>query len=309
MVRVRRSGARWIALLLGVTLVASAVVAYALVRVTAPSPGGDEAVSSTVVSAPATTQSEPVSRADVKVRSSTTAGATSPTPTTPATPASAASGPTSGTPIASAASSGAVASSDAAPTVTSVLQGSGVTLPAAWSGTAKVTVTVLGDCATKNPSVYTDAPAALALDLAQNEATAVATTVSPSIPDDEPTLTLGVNASQVPSLAVYSSAVDENGMFHRYWSLALVPGPDRTDIYGTLIDETVDAANPNILVDAETSLQPCEDTGTVAPPRVLAVGSTITGWVSTTSARLTLRATTTDGKREVTVEVAATRNQ
>lgn len=170
-------------------------------------------------------------------------------------------------------------------------------------------MTVLGDCATKNPSVYTEAPADLALDLPQNEATAVAATASAALPDDEPTLTLGVNASQVPSLAVYSSAVDENGTFHRYWQLTLLPGVDRTEIHGTLIDETVDAANPNILVDAETSLQPCEDAGTVSPPRVLAVGSTITGWVSQTSAHLTLRATTTDGKREVTVAVTATRHQ
>jgi hypothetical protein len=194
-------------------------------------------------------------------------------------------------------------------TATSVLDGSGVTLPAAWSGTATITVTVLGQCATKTPSVYTDTPADLALDLPQNVAAAVAPTVTAPLPDDEPTLTLGVNANALPSLAVSSSAVDAAGRFHRYWQLQLAPGLDRTEIRGTVVDQTADGDNPNFMVDAETSLQHCETAGTVSLPRVFAAGSTLSGWVSQTDARLTLNATTTDGNREVTVVVTATRTQ
>jgi hypothetical protein len=190
-----------------------------------------------------------------------------------------------------------------------MLAGSGVTLPAAWSGQATVTVTVLGDCATTNPSVYAGTPADLALDLPQNEASAVAPTVTTPLPDNEPTLTLGVNSNAVPSLTVDSSAVDESGTFHRYWRLSLTPGEHRTEVTGILIGSGTDGKNPNILSDAETSLQPCEPAGTVALPRVLAPGSTLSGWISQTSAQLTLHATTTDGKREVTVEMAATRKQ
>jgi hypothetical protein len=193
-------------------------------------------------------------------------------------------------------------------TATSQLQGSGVTLPAAWSGEAKVTITVLGTCATGTTSGYTT-PADLALDLPQNEASAVAPTATSTLPDDEPTLTLGINAANVPSLSVYSSAVDDGGAFHRYWELRLTPDGDRTLIQGTLINEAVDGSNPNIMVDAETSLQPCESTGTVGLPRPLAAGSSITGWVSESNARLTLTARTTDGKRQVTVDVVAVRKQ
>jgi hypothetical protein len=190
-----------------------------------------------------------------------------------------------------------------------MLAGSDITLPAAWSGTAKITVTVLGSCAGGNSSVYTDTPADLALDLPQNEASAVAPTVTRSLPDNEPTLTLGVNAAEVPSLAVYSSAIDDAGAFHRYWQLQLTPDSDRTEIRGTLSDQPADGDHPNIMVDAETSLQPCETAGTVGLPRVLAPGSTLSGWVSQTSAKLTLRAKTTDGKRSVLVQMTATRHQ
>jgi len=190
-----------------------------------------------------------------------------------------------------------------------MLDGSGVTLPASWSGTATITVTVLGQCATATPSVYANTPADLALDLPQNEAAAVAPTVTSPLPDNEPTLTLGVNANDVPSLAIASSAVDEAGTFHRYWQLELAPGLDRTEIQGTVVDQTTGSDNPNFMVDAETSLQHCETAGTVSLPRVFAAGSTLSGWVSQTDARLTITATTTDGKREVTVVVTATRKQ
>jgi len=323
--RAKRAGARWIALLLGLALVASAVVAYALIKVTAPGPGSDEAVS-TVPSTSGSVSTDLVSPADIRK----SAGDSSASPGTPPTgtgsgvgDSTLASAPASATPIApsptpvtsaptqssAAGTAGSDASSGAPPTVTSVLAGSEVSLPAAWSGTATVTVTVLGDCATSTPSVYADVPADLALDLPQNEANAVAPTVTTALPDDEPTLTLGVNASALPSLAVYSSAVDDSGVLHRYWQLELLPGLQRTDVHGTLIDEAVDSTNPNLMVDAETSLQPCETEGTVSLPRVLGVGSTMTGWVSKSSARLTLTARTTDGKREVTVVVTATRKQ
>ncbi len=303
-----RSNARWIALILGVTLVASAVVAYALVNITAP--GAD---TPTVVSSMAQTTGAPagdtVASADGASGVSGTLGpATSPTPPASQSPPVTSTVPSASTTAATAESTGPP-TSPAATTATSLLAGSGVMLPAAWSGTAKVTVTVLGECATKVPSVYSDIPADLALDLTQNEASVIGPTASADLPTDEPTVTLGINTSGVPSLAVYSSTVDESGKFHRFWRLQLTPGAHRTEVHGTLVGQAQDGTNPNIMVDAETSLQPCEAAGTVALPRVLADGSTMTGWVSSTRAQLTLTATTTDGKRAVTVVVTASRQQ
>src|SRR5699024_6188062 len=133
-----------IAVILGCALIVSAVVVYALVRMTAPS-GDDSEASPTRSAASTDTQlvSSPTTVASV-VSGSPTAASTgerssSVPPATGATGATAPS-PSSGEP------------STAPSTTHSDLAGSGVTIPAAWSGTAKVTVTVRGECATGNPS-------------------------------------------------------------------------------------------------------------------------------------------------------------
>jgi hypothetical protein len=64
---------------------------------------------------------------------------------------------------------------------------------------------------------------------------------------------------------------------------------------------------PNLLVDNETDLQPCESGGTVRVARTLATGSTVTGWVSATDGHLDLTAKTTDGERAVSAVVTLTR--
>jgi hypothetical protein len=190
----------------------------------------------------------------------------------------------------------------------SVLPRSDVALPAAWSGVAKVTVSVLGGCASEASSVYADLPADLALDLVQNEASAAQVAVPDGTRPDGVTLTVGVNSSGVPSLALYSSQIDEQGAWRRFWELTLTGDEDRTRIRGVLRAQPVDGSTPNVMVDAETSLQRCESLGTVSLPRALADGATLEGWVSNTSASLTVRATTTDGKRTVTAEIEATRH-
>src|SRR5690606_9534974 len=65
--RAKRAGARGIALLLGLALVASGVVAYALIKVTAPGPGGGDALPSGLETVTESVQTDPVSPADVRV--------------------------------------------------------------------------------------------------------------------------------------------------------------------------------------------------------------------------------------------------
>ncbi len=76
-----------------------------------------------------------------------------------------------------------------------------------------------------------------------------------------------------------------------------------------LIDDqpVAGALPPNLLVDNETDLQPCESGGTVRVPRTLAAGSRVTGWVSATEGHLDVTATTADGERAVTAVVTLTR--
>lgn len=284
-------------LLLAGALIASAAVVYALVRITGP--GGAASPSE----APAPTVTSPSQQL-----LSTGSPLTSPTWTSAAAPMS--SAPPGQTRSTGPPAASKTASDAAVPPTTSMrLPGAPVVLPAAWSGTATVTVTVVGECATATPSVYTDIPADLALDLVQNEANAAEVAMPPAAHRDDVALTLGVNTSGVPSLAVYSSQIDATGGFQRYWNLGFSPGPDRTDINGTLIDQSADGTNPNLMVDAETSLQPCEAAGTVSLPRALAEGSTMHGWVSASAAQLTVDARTTDGKRTVEVQVDLTRKQ
>lgn len=276
-------------------LVASAVVVYALVRMTAPS--GDGPVLTAITTS---TTDQSTSLAPDSSGSGTTQGVSG----------SADDDPSSSTPTGTDApsSTGTYSATQSVPAATSAkLPNSQVVLPAAWSGVAKVTITVLGECAATNSSVYADLPADLALDLIQNEANAAQTSLPAGASPGDITLTLGVNSSGVPSLALYSSQVDEQGTLQRFWNLKVTGDTNRTLIHGTLTAQPVDGSTPNMMVDAETSQQPCESLGTVSLPRALAGGATIDGWVTSDSASLTLKGVTTDKKRMVSVEITARR--
>ena len=67
------------------------------------------------------------------------------------------------------------------------------------------------------------------------------------------------------------------------------------------------ALPPNLLVDSETDLLPCETDPGVRLPRPLARGATVTGWVSATDASLQVNAGTTDGERSVVADLHLTR--
>lgn len=86
--------------------------------------------------------------------------------------------------------------------------------------------------------------------------------------------------------------------------------PNRTLISAVLVDDQPvgGALPPNLLVDSETDLLPCETGSGVRLPRPLARGATVTGWVSATQASLTLSATTTDGERSVAAQLELTRD-
>lgn len=288
-----RRSARWFIAVLTSALVASAVVVYALVRITAPGSDGSDitSVTSSSTHAPQPSGSEQVEPDGTDDSDSVAPPSSSAGPQTAAT------------------SSRSFTATQAVPSATvSALPRSDVVLPAAWSGVAKVTVSVLGGCASDASSVYADLPADLALDLVQNEASAAQVAVPDGTRPDDVTLTVGVNSSGVPSLALYSSQIDDQGAWRRFWELTLTGDEDRTRIQGVLRAQPVDGSPPNVMVDAETSLQRCESLGTVSLPRALADGATLEGWVSNTSASLTVRATTTDGKRTVTAEIEATRH-
>ncbi len=311
-----RRSARWFAAVLGIALVASAVVVYLLIRVTAPSADPDQglaAVSSDVSDltaassdgADAATSDPP----DTPASESTTgaSGGTSAAPTAGATSASmegVTTGPdtTNGTDVEAPSTPRPAAGP-------SVLPGSAVPLPAAWSGTAQVDITVTGDCPGAKPTHYTT-PADIALDVAGGGAAVTETgSTSSTAPGEEPTLTIGVNTAAVPTVAVYSATVDNTGAFHRFWSLSVARSGTGTEVSGTVVsDDGLAGNNPNLLVDA---VQPPADCATVPVnglPRVLAVGSTLTGWLDVNTAKFTLHAVTTDGQRSLTVTIAATRS-
>ena len=185
-------------------------------------------------------------------------------------------------------------------TVAPVLPGTGLRLPAAWSGSAEMTITVLGRCAaTGGTSSYTRS-ASLAL-----QGPAVGTG-----PIDDPNLlsmTVGITPDGIPGLSIYSASTDQSGAVRRTWWLTTgsdvgPAGEPRTLLSGVLIDDQPmrGALPPNLLVDNETDLQPCESGGTVRVPRTLATGSRVTGWVTPTAAHLDIAATTVDGERAVT---------
>ena len=187
-----------------------------------------------------------------------------------------------------------------------ILPGSGLPLPAAWTGTAELTITVLGRCAAAGGTSAYTRTAELALQ----------GPVVGSGPIDDPnpiSMTLGITPAGIPGVSIYSASTDEAGMARRTWWLGTAADPaiaDRTQLSGVLIDNQPvrGVLPPNLLVDNETDLQPCESGGTVRVPRPLAAGSTFTGWVSPTQAHLDLAATTADGERVVTAVVDLSRS-
>ncbi len=287
----RTLSTRWVAAIMVAALVCSVAVVWSLIQLT----GGTSA--SSTPSAPASDGS-----ADVA-----TAG------TTPTTSAAApSSGPVASAPtVAPPGSAGSVApqrTSGVTGTSTgTVLAGSGLPLPAAWTGTAGLTITVLGPCAEAGGTSSYTRDAELAL---QPPAAG-----SGPIGDPNPlSLTLGITPASVPGLSLYSAATDSDGTVRRTWWLATgtSKAPDasgRTELAGVLIDDQpVDGVlPPNLLIDNETDLQPCETSGTVRVPRILAAGSTLTGWVSATRGHLDLTATTTDGERAVRAVITLSR--
>jgi hypothetical protein len=166
-----------------------------------------------------------------------------------------------------------------------------------------MTITVLGRCAaTGGKSSYT-----------RNADLALQGPVQGTGPYDDPnpfSMTLGITPAGIPGLSIYSASTDQSGGVHRTWWMSTGALPDgRTSISGVLIDDqpVSGVLPPNLLVDNETDLQPCETGGTVRVARTLAAGSTVQGWVSATEGHLELSATTADGERAVAAVVTLTR--
>ena len=169
-----------------------------------------------------------------------------------------------------------------------------------------MSITVLGRCATTGgTSAYTRS-ADLAL-----QGPAVGT--GPIVDPNPFSMTLGITPAEIPGLSIYTATTDRTGEVHRTWwvTTGAETGPDgqpRTAISAVLIDDQPvrGVLPPNLLVDNETDLQPCEAGGTVRVTRTLAAGSRLTGWVTATAGQLALSATTADGERavEATVELS-----
>ena len=273
---------RWVTIVMVVALVCSVVVVWGLIQVTGQSPASSSTPSASESAAPsgsvASTDESPVTT-------------TSPPPSPSGSDVSA-SGSTRGSATTTA-------------TLAPLLPGSGLRPPAAWTGTAELTITVLGRCAsTGGTSSYTRS-AALALQ-GPVEGTG-------QFDDPNPlSMTLGITPAGIPGVSVYSASTDKAGTVHRTWWLTSGAAPDvqgRTLLSGVLIDDqpVSGALPPNLLIDNETDLQPCESGGTVRVPRTLAAGSTLTGWVSATEGHLDLTATTADGERSLTAAVTLSR--
>lgn len=230
--------------------------------------------------------------------------------------------------------SGARSDASVSTTTPVVLAGSGLDLPAAWTGTADMTITVHGRCAeTGGTSLYTR-PAQFALQVSppppvtasptgtpgsaspgpsgSPTPTETAATAVPPVPVGPVSMTLGITPTDVPGLSIYSTSSSRDGSVRRTWAVDTQADPstaDRTLIAATLVDDQPvgGALPPNLLVDSETDLLPCETGAGVRLPRPLARGTTVTGWVSATEASLDVTATTTDGERSVQAHLDLTR--
>lgn len=270
---------RWVTVILVAALVCSVGVVWGLIQITGQSPASSSTPSSGAAGGSGSNSSGmPV-----------TASTAESTPDTRERPTDPSAGQSSGAPATS--------------TPLTPLPGSGLTLPDAWTGTAEMTITVLGRCAAAGgKSSYT-----------RNADLALQGPVRGSGPYDDPnpfSMTLGITPAGIPGLSIYSASTDQAGGVHRTWWLATGAQPDgRTAISGVLIDDqpVKGVLPPNLLVDNETDLQPCETGGTVRVARTLAAGSTVNGWVSATEGHLELSATTADGERAVTAVVTLTR--
>jgi hypothetical protein len=286
------TGTRWVIGIMVVALLASVLVVVGLIQITGQSPSSASGSS---------TSAEP-SAAPESGSGSADPSSTSPRPAASGT-RSVATEPTT-TPI--------------------VLAGSGLDLPAAWSGTADMTITVHGRCApTGGTSLYTR-PAQFALQVSppapatsagasgspsaggSGSATPIQTSEStvPPVPAGPVSMTLGITPTDVPGLSIYSTSSSRDGSIRRTWVVDTQADPsaaDRTLIAATLVDDQPvgGALPPNLLVDSETDLLPCETGTGVRLPRPLAKGATVTGWVSASEASLDVTATTTDGERSV----------
>lgn len=278
----RRSAisSRWLIVILVAALVCSALVVYALVQVTGRFSDAMTEPSADAAAVPPGAWSAASSAPVGQDGSSASPDVTDPTSDRGGRPAM-----TSGIPTSSPA---------AAPP----LPGSGVTVPAAWSGTARLTITVNGDCAdTGGTSTYSGLTAELALQAP----------VRGNDPFGDPnpfSMTLGVTPAAIPGLALYSAEVGDDGAVRRTWWLADGTDPaaaDRTVISGSLIsDRTIDGAlPPNLLVDNETDLLPCQSGRPSGVSRTLGAGSSLSGWVSPTAAVIDVTGTTTDGERTI----------
>lgn len=125
-------------------------------------------------------------------------------------------------------------------------------------------------------------------------------------------MSLGITPTDVPGLSIYSTSSGRDEVIRRTWVVdaqADPATPDRTLISATLVDDQPlgGALPPNLLVDSETDLLPCETDPGVRLPRPLARGATVTGWVSATDASLQVNAGTTDGERSVVADLHLTR--
>ena len=278
---------RWLVAILVVALACSAVVVYALVEVTGRFSAAVDDPSTAVSGVlPAGSPSVDPSPAGP----STIGGSQGPSGTGPD-----GIDPTSDRGGRITTGAGVSATSTVPPPT---LPGSGVTVPAAWSGTARLTITVDGDCAdTGGTSTYSGLAADLALQAP----------VRGTDPFGDPnpfSMTLGVTPAAIPGLALYSAAAGDDGTVRRTWWLADgadPAAPDRTAISGALIsDRTIDGAvPPNLLVDNETDLLPCQSGRPSGVSRTLGAGSSLSGWVSPTAAVIDVTGTTTDGERVI----------
>jgi len=265
---------RWVMLIMVAALVCSVAVVWGLIQITGESPASSSTTPAGESAAQSAADSGSAGSAQTTATASDVVGTPVPTSITPATPAP-------------------------------VLPGSAVRLPAAWTGTAEMSITVLGRCAASGGTSSYTRSAELAL-----QGPVVGTG---AFDDPNPlSMTLGITPAGIPGLSIYSASTDRTGAVHRTWWLTSgtdPTAPDRTTLAGVLIDDqpVAGALPPNLLVDNETDLQPCESGGTVRVPRTLAAGSRVSGWVSATEAHIDVTATTADGERVVTAVVTLTR--
>src|SRR6478752_3665575 len=191
---------RWVTVIMVVALVCSVVVVWGLIQITGQSP----ASSSTPAASASAAESGPGS----------TAGGGS-APSTTDAPSGGGNRPDDAATDAEGQSGGATPGADRSTSVTTTaptLPGTGLPLPAAWTGTADMTITVLGRCAaTGGTSSYT-----------RTADLALQGPVLGTGPFDDPnplSMTLGITPADIPGLSIYSASTDRSGQAQRWWWL------------------------------------------------------------------------------------------